>query len=186
MLEQSSVGDRHAAGGDAEQADEHRLSDQPSLLCANQPRSRRGALGIGPRGVGARPELVVDQRVNHAPEDVTAVDVGLRRCDGTLSGQRVEKRGADGALHVEARERLARPRPVSAASAPPMLARRRPKSTTSHESSAPDALPHTLSAEVDASTGPDIAGMTDCGSTWPKMLFAVARLDCQIASSLGR
>ncbi len=28
--------------------------------------------------------------------------------------------------------------------------------------------------------------MTDCGSTWPKMLFAVARFDCHSASSLGR
>jgi hypothetical protein len=28
--------------------------------------------------------------------------------------------------------------------------------------------------------------MTDCGRTWPKMLLAVPRFDCQSESSLGR
>ena len=48
------------------------------------------------------------------------------------------------------------------------------------------ALPQTLCVEVDVKTGPDIAGMTDWGRIWPKMLLAVARFDCHNESSRGR
>src|SRR6185312_12698963 len=75
---------------------------------------------------------------------------------------------------------------VTAASAPETAALRRPKSTGSHVKSAPVALPHTLCDEAEASTGPVSDGITDCGSTWPKMLLAVARFDCHSASSRGR
>ena len=63
---------------------------------------------------------------------------------------------------------------------------RRPKSNGSQENSAPAALPQTLCPEADGSTGPDIAGITDCGRTCPKMLLAVARFDCHSESSRGR
>ena len=75
---------------------------------------------------------------------------------------------------------------TTVASALATAAFRRPKSKGSHENSAPVALPHTLCPEADGSTGPDIEGITDCGRTCPKMLLAVARLDCHSESSRGR
>jgi hypothetical protein len=53
---------------------------------------------------------------------------------------------------------------ASAASALATVALRRPKSNSSQENNAPDALPHTLPPDAAARTGPDIAGITDCGS----------------------
>jgi len=47
-------------------------------------------------------------------------------------------------------------------------------------------LVHEHWTDADGSTGPLMEGITDCGSTCPKMLFAVARLDCQSESSRGR
>ncbi len=75
---------------------------------------------------------------------------------------------------------------VRAASAPATPAPRRPKSNGSHDASAPTALLHALSADGDASTGPEIGEITDCGRSCPKMLLAVARFVCHTESSLGR
>ena len=50
----------------------------------------------------------------------------------------------------------------------------------------PAAVPQTVSDEDDESTGPDNDGMTDCGSSCPKMLFTVPRLVCHSASKRGR
>jgi hypothetical protein len=44
--------------------------------------------------------------VGRAGEGVAPIDVGLHRRDGTLGGQGAEKRRADRALHVEARQRF--------------------------------------------------------------------------------
>ena len=121
-----------------------------------------------------------------AGEDVAPIEIGLDGGHGAFGGDHVEKRRCDGRLDVEPRERFACAR----------LHHRRLRARHGRFSQAeieglprkeragrasPDALP-----EVDGSTGPDIAGITDCGRTWPKMLFAVARLDCHIESSLGR
>ena len=65
-------------------------------------------------------------------------------------------------------------------------ARRLPKSTTSHESSMPPALPHTPSSDSVSSTGPEIGGSTGCGSSSPKTLFRVARFVCHKKSRRGR
>jgi hypothetical protein len=75
---------------------------------------------------------------------------------------------------------------LTAASALIIPARRRPKSTASHEKSAPAVLPQTLSLEAADSTGPEIDGIVDCGSSSPNTLFAVARFVCHTASRRGR
>ena len=56
-------------------------------------------------------------------------------------------------------------RPQGSLRAAPTVAWRNPKSTGSHENSAPVALPQTLSPDADGRTGPEIAGITDCGRT---------------------
>src|SRR5262245_5581733 len=66
-----------------------------------------------------------------------------------------------------------------------MLALRRPKSSASHESSTPAALPHTLSYLVVPRTGPEIGGTTPWGNNNPNTLFRVARFACHRTSSPG-
>jgi hypothetical protein len=56
------------------------------------------------------------------------------------------------------------------------VASRNPKSNGSHVTVAPTALPQTLPKLLEPKTGPDIDGMTDCGSKSPKTLLRVARL----------
>ena len=73
-----------------------------------------------------------------------------------------------------------------AASAASTLARRNPKSNGSQETRTPTALPHTVPKLFEPITGPDIDGITLCGSMSPKTLLRVARLICASASTFGR
>ncbi len=52
--------------------------------------------------------------------------------------------------------------------------------------SPPTALPHAVPKLLVPITGPDIEGITFCGSSRPKTLFRVARLTCARASTRGR
>ena len=122
-----------------------------------------------------------------ARQDVAAIDVGLRAATARDRARDTPRNAAPTALCTSSRVSASPARArATAASAAATVAWRRPKSNGSHENSAPAALPQTLSADADDSTGPDIAGITDCGSTWPKMLLAVARFDCHSESSRGR
>jgi hypothetical protein len=66
------------------------------------------------------------------------------------------------------------------------FALRKPKSTGSQETSVPTAEPQTLLSELVPSTGPDIDGMTDWGSSNPKTLLWVARFNCPAKSARGK
>ena len=48
------------------------------------------------------------------------------------------------------------------------------------------ALPQAVPRLLVPSTGPEIEGITDCGSSMPKTLLRVARLTCASASMRGR
>ena len=98
-----------------------------------------------------------------------------------------EEGGADRGLDVEARQCFVRARTSHRRFGTGDARRDEGRNRTgSHENSAPVALPQTLPLDADVRTGPDIEGITDCGSTWPKMLLAVPRFDCQSESSRGR
>ena len=72
------------------------------------------------------------------------------------------------------------------ASATSIFALRRPKSNGSHDTSTPTALPHTFVISLVPSTGPEIDGITDCGSSSPNTLLRVARFNCPSPSNRGR
>ena len=119
--------------------------------------------------------------------DFGAVHSGLRGPHGLLRGDQREVSIGGGHRDFELRAlrggfglRLAR------ASAAATLAWRRPKSNGSQVTSTPTALPQAVPKLLVPSTGPDIDGITLCGSSRPKTLFRVARLTCASASTRGR
>ena len=149
---------------------------------APRPVPRRRATPPRPAGVDCRPACARRARARRgAPRRPAAAATACS------ARPRRQKRRAHRALHVEPRQRFVRAR-----------ARRRPlpRRARSHREdrsrTAPTKTarrrrcPRRCRLEADGSTGPEIAGMTDCGSTWPKMLLAVPRFDCQSASSRGQ
>ena len=93
-------------------------STRASAICASvtaclrldEPRLRRGALRVGPRGFGPGPQLVVDQGVDRARQEIAAIDIGLQRRHRALGADDVEECGADGGLDVEPRQCFVGPR----------------------------------------------------------------------------
>ena len=122
-----------------------------------RPARRRRARPRRPAATGCRPACVPRARARR----------GARRRPAPRRppvAATTARNAAPTALsHVEPGQRLVGARPGDGRFRAATVASRRPKSNGSHENSAPAALPQTLSAEADGSTGPEIAGMTDCG-----------------------
>ena len=156
------------------------------LLRLNQACLRGSPLGVAARRFSARPQLIVDQRMDRPRQTSRRSRSAWRavtvRC-ASDDAQRMRRPPSP------ARRDASRLRRRARASGRLRCGDRRLSKTEVHqlpgEQRADRAAPHAAARRL-GSTGPDSDGMTDCGRTWPKMLLAVARFDCHSESRRGR
>ena len=172
-----------------------RQARRASEICpASRPAAPESAASaprrVRRRSARLRRPAAADCRRAYGPrraEDVPAVDIGLQRVHGPLRADDVQKCRADGGLDVEPRQRLAgtRTRDRRLGADDRRLDEGRSR-TVPRRTARPLRFPTRCRSTPSGRTGPDIAGITDCGRTWPKMLLAVPRFDCHRESSRGR
>ena len=66
--------------------------------------SANGQLGVGPRFIRARPELILNQRPNRVGKHVQPIDIRPRRANRLIGGQHGQKRIGRRGLDIEIRE----------------------------------------------------------------------------------
>jgi hypothetical protein len=89
------------AACDAEGLGELRAPHLLALLCAGELRLRKRELGMGPRGVDARPQVLLDERLDHACEHLRAAYASLRSRDALVPLDQPEEGVGHRQLHLE-------------------------------------------------------------------------------------
>jgi len=106
ILNQARGVDRHGAVDKTEDLDQRRLRQGQALAHLNRARSGRREFGIGTRGFGARPKLIVGECPSPSGERLSSSHVRVSGRNGLFGGDDVEERDAHGVLHRELRHAL--------------------------------------------------------------------------------
>ena len=148
--------------------------------------SGRCEFGLSSRLLCTGPKLTLHQRPHGVGKSLQTFDIRLSGLERCVRGQYAEIRVGGSARDVELRhsalslcESGLGPRQIYGRATPPKI------NGFPREQQATGAAPDAVNVSV-GSTGPETAGITDCGSSNPKTLLRVPRFTCHKKSSRGK